>query len=248
MNTRTRPNLLALAGSIAIASGAAFAQNEKPPAKPITPPPSKEKLPPTDKAPAKEPIKPAPAPPTVVQDADFKKLAALAGEWLATTRLWMQPESDPFMSRTQVRNTLILDGHYLQSEATGQMEGRKVHTLAIFAYNAAAKRFEQSWLDSRTTGINQLRGTFDSSTNAITFTGEIEDPATGKVVSDTAVFKFVDDSTYIVEVPAKTRDGTEYIRMETTYRRKNDKDSTEKPVVPVTRPTENTTDKPPTKK
>ena len=153
----------------------------------------------------------------------------------------------------QSKSLILMHGIYgrgrnLQSVARGEMEGRRVHTLSIFAYNAAAKRFEQSWMDNRTTGIVQLRGTFDSAANAITFTGDIEDPATGKVVSDRAVLKFVDDSTYIVEVPAKTRDGTEYIRMETTYKRKKDTASPEKPVEPTTKPADDTKEKPPAKK
>jgi hypothetical protein len=222
--------LSVLAAAALLAAPALAQTDSKQPTKPTTTPSTA----PTGKAPDPS-SKPGAAAPKTTQPANptstaegFQRLAALAGEWNVSIALKMSPEQDPIVSRGTIKNEVIMDGHYLRSDFSGELEGRRVVGMDILTFNSASKKYQESWIDSRSSGLTVSNGTFDSATAGINFTGTFDDPATGKATGTRSVLKFIDSNKYAVETYATGRDGAEYIRMAwTAVRAKGAKSATE---------------------
>jgi hypothetical protein len=75
-------------------------------------------------------------------------LARLVGGWAGTTRIWMQPESEPMESPTQGTIQLILEGRFALFLYQGSVRGESQHGIFTFGYNTMLNRYEASWVDS----------------------------------------------------------------------------------------------------
>src|SRR5262249_25689172 len=147
------------------------------------------------------------------------KLAALAGEWKVVTQTKLSSTMDAVGSYGAAKNTLILDGHYLQSEVTGEGQGRKSAGRPTVADNPAQKKYEWTWIDSKSSAITMGTGALDTPTDSVTFTGAFDDPATGKKTKGSAVLTFKDENKYMIEVHDTGSDGTDFVRVSHTFTR-----------------------------
>lgn len=107
-------------------------------------------------------------------------LASLVGNWKATTKAWMVPDSEPEITSGTSECTMILGGRFLQSKMKGDMGGRPFEGMEVMGYDNLKKKFVSSWVDNMGTGIMMSEGTHDAAAKTLNFNGSFDDPMTGQ--------------------------------------------------------------------
>ena len=148
-----------------------------------------------------------------------KLLAKLEGSWTTRTRSWMEPDKPPMESTGTCEQKLILDGHYLRQEYTGDMMGLPFHGLNLLGYNNHTKKYESVWIDSMSTAIFFFVGTASKDGRIIKQECSYDDPVRGPSVWRT-VTKIKDDNTQELEMFLTPKGGKEEKMMEMTIERK----------------------------
>ena len=81
-----------------------------------------------------------------------KLLAKLEGSWTTKSKGW--EGGKPAMESTGTcEQKVILNGHYLRQEYTGDMMGAPFTGINLLGYNNHTKKFESIWIDSMSTAI-----------------------------------------------------------------------------------------------
>jgi hypothetical protein len=145
-------------------------------------------------------------------------LKKLAGNWDYTMKIWAEPGAEPMESTGKRSAEMILGDRYLQEKYTGTFMGMPFEGHGTTGYDNAQKEYVGTWLDNMGTGIMMSTGSCDGK-GTWTMTGDMADPATGKMVPTRSVTKLVDDNTYIVEMYLKGPDGKEMKMMEMAHKR-----------------------------
>ncbi len=148
-----------------------------------------------------------------------KLLAKLEGSWTTRTKSWSVPDAPPAESTGACERKLILNGHYLQEEYSGDMMGIPFTGISILGYNNHTKKYETTWCDSLSTAIFKFEGTANRAGNIITQECRYDDPARGPAVWRT-VTRVRDDNTVEFEMFLTPRGKKEEKMMEMTYSRK----------------------------
>lgn len=148
-----------------------------------------------------------------------KMLAQCVGEWNTSSKMWMAPGAPPQTTTGTSSVKMILDGRYLQEQASGNMGGVPFSGIATTAYNVQTKKYEGTWVDNMSTAIYHCDGTYDPATKSITMTGTTYDPVSAKEVNTKTVTRFVDDKNHVFEWWAPDASGKMYKSMEITYTR-----------------------------
>lgn len=145
---------------------------------------------------------------------EHQMLASWDGTWTGQVTSWMSPGTPPSMSTMTSVNKMIMGGRYQQSTNTGNFGGMPFEGISTIAFDNARKVFIMTWIDNMGTGIMKTEGTWDASTNSITFTGKMVDPYTYKEVDFREVMKVTDPDHQILEMYGPGPDGKEYKSME----------------------------------
>lgn len=217
--------------SLFLMAGSALAQNNAPaaPAKvePAKVQPTKVKE--TAKEAAKDPNKGGQPDMQAMQEImtkaaavgeHHKFLAAFAGEWEGTAKMWMDPAGTPIESPTSCVSKMEMDGRYLYSHYTGDMMGQKFKGVGIIGYNNTTKEFETSWIDNMGTGVETSTGKCSADGKEFTFTGQMTEPMAGKKIASREVMKWTNADTFVNEFYMPGPDGKEMKAMEITLHRK----------------------------
>ena len=146
----------------------------------------------------------------------FKKME---GTWDAVVKMTMDP-SQP-MTETKSTSTMrtLMDGRYLQEDATSTMMGKPFSGMALMGYDNVAKKYVGSWIDNMGTGIMTSEGTPDASGMTINWTGVSSDPTTGKPAHFRMVSHWTDDDHWTYSMFSKGPAGKEMKVMEIAYTR-----------------------------
>ncbi len=147
-----------------------------------------------------------------------KLLAKLEGSWTTRTRGW-EGGKQVMESTGTCEQNLILDGHYLRQEYTGEMMGAPFTGLNFLGYNNHTKKFESIWIDSMSTAIYFFVGTGSADGRTITQECSYDDPVKGPVVWR-SVTRIKDDNTLEFEMFITPKGGKEEKMMEMTVTRK----------------------------
>lgn len=110
-----------------------------------------------------------------------KKLAAFAGSWDATIRMWMDPTKPPTESKASEEAQWILGGRYLRSSMKSEMMGMPMEGQGIMGYDNFRKLYFLTWIDNFGTGVLTAEGTLDKTGTVITLYGKMDEPTTGEV-------------------------------------------------------------------
>jgi len=148
-----------------------------------------------------------------------KMMAKSVGTWSAAITMWMQPNAAPMNSTGEMKNEMILGGRYLKGTNTGNFMGQPFEGISTTAYDNAKKIFLNNWIDNMGTGMMNLTGTWDASTNSINFSGIMVDPASGKDIPIRETLKFDDDNHQTLDMYANMG-GQEFKTMEIKFTRK----------------------------
>lgn len=148
--------------------------------------------------------------------AEHALLKKYEGAWDATNEMMGMTTKATFHCK------LACNGFWLMSEYKGDFGGGTFTGYEQMGYDTAKKKYVSTWIDSMSTGIMMMEGSFDAATKTITMTGEGPD-MTGKIVRHTGKTTWADDNTFIYTMSAPGPDGKEAQMMKITYKRKTGK-------------------------
>lgn len=151
---------------------------------------------------------------------NHKRLAAFAGEWDGTVKMWMDPAATPMESPTTCVAKMEMDGRYLYSHYTGDMMGQKFTGVGVMGYNNVTKEFESSWIDNMGTGVETSSGKASADGKEITLYGAMTDPTQGKKIKSREILKWTGADSYSMEFYMPGPDGKEVKSMEINFHRK----------------------------
>ncbi len=146
---------------------------------------------------------------------EHKKMAAGAGDWRASTLMWMDPAQPPMTLDAKVNSEMILGDRYMVSHYYGEMSGMPFEGISTMGFDNASKKYVSSWIDNMSTGIMYMDGIWRDDINGIEFKGNGFDPATGKSIPMRQVFIFKDEKTQVMQM-YEVRKGKEMKTMEMT--------------------------------
>jgi hypothetical protein len=148
-----------------------------------------------------------------------KLLANLEGSWTTRTRSWMEPGKPPIESTGTCEQKMVLDGHYLRQEYTGDMMGTPFKGINLLGYDNHAKQYVSVWLDSMSTVIFYFEGTAGADGTTITQECSYDDPVRGPSIWRT-VTRIKDANTVEFAMFLTPKGGKEERMMEMTVARK----------------------------
>ncbi len=150
--------------------------------------------------------------------APHKLLEKLEGSWITKSKGWMEPGKPPMESSGTCEQKMILGGHYLRQEYTGDMMGMPFTGINILGYNNHTKKYESIWIDSMNTAIYFFEGTAGRDGRTITQECRYDDPVRGPSVWR-SVTRIKDDNTQEFEMFLTPKGKKEEKMMEMTVTR-----------------------------
>lgn len=143
-------------------------------------------------------------------------LERMEGNWKATTKWWMGPDTEPQVSEGTMTGKMILGGRFLESIYAGQTPWGEFSGRAIDGFDRIRKKYVGIWMDSMGTMMMNFEGDLegDKRTMLCEFTGPTGQP--GKMKGVTTI---VSDNEYRYESWAETPDGETFQNMEIIYTR-----------------------------
>ena len=148
-------------------------------------------------------------------------LMPLTGTWDYTESFWTSPKAAPEHAMGSVTNDMILDGHYLSSNAMGSLNiGREqisVQGQELIGFDNAKKSLSFFAADTTTTGMTTGSGKFDAKAKVIRETGRFTNPLTGVEQDFRSELTFVDSTHYKRTIFAADKSGRESKLMEIDY-------------------------------
>ncbi len=148
-----------------------------------------------------------------------KLFAKLEGSWTTKNRSWTGPDIPPRESVGTCERKMILNGHYLREDYSGDMMGIPFAGISLTGYNNHTKKYESVWIDSMSTGIFKFEGVASRDGRTITQECRFDDPVRGPAVWR-SVTRIKDDDTLEFEMFITPNGGREEKMMERTVTRK----------------------------
>ncbi len=145
-------------------------------------------------------------------------MSALVGQWVGTFKMWDAPGAPEQTSETRATVRMDMNGRYLRATHESEFMGMPFRGQAIWGYNNLRKQYESIWIDNMSTGIAFSTGTCDRAGKVFTFTGEVDDPMSGKKVRQREVTTVLDSNSWKLEMYKPGPDGKEFKTFEVTYR------------------------------
>jgi hypothetical protein len=150
---------------------------------------------------------------------EHQDLAKMNGDWVYTSKFWMDPNAPAQTSEGTAYCEMLLGGRYQQMTVSGKMMGMDFKGIAVTGFDNAKKVWVSSWIDNFGTGLMYMEGTFDDASKKIVFTGKMVDPMSGKLTDVKQTLKMVDDKNVEMEMFDNSR-GSEFKNMEIKYTKK----------------------------
>jgi hypothetical protein len=151
-----------------------------------------------------------------------KLLSQYVGKWEVSTRMWFEgPGKPPVETKATVEGKWIMDGRFVQEDATSEMMGMPHKSIGVTGYDNIKKKYVISYIDNMTTSICTAEGTLDESGKVMTLFGKFDEPMTGerdKVIK--FVTRLIGPDKRIFEIYDLVGTPDEFKSMEMTYARK----------------------------
>lgn len=150
--------------------------------------------------------------------SEHKLLTSMVGEWEGDITMWMDPSKPENMKGT-TKYESVMDGRYIVGKYSGTMMGMPFNGMDITGYDNALKVYQSVWIDNMGTGIMNLEGTYDKTSNSIVYKGKMVVP-NGSKVDVRQVLKIIDKDHSTFEMFVDMGSG-ETKSMEIKYTRKS---------------------------
>lgn len=146
-----------------------------------------------------------------------KLLAAEAGQWRYSAKMWMGP-GEPTTWKGEEETKFVCDGLFLVTHATGSMMGQPFEGFGATGWNSAKKQYEAVWFDNFGEYLTLSRGTCSKDgkvrTMHATMPGMDGTPTDYRMVNTTK-----DEDTRLFEMFVQTPGRQEFKNMEIRYER-----------------------------
>lgn len=92
-----------------------------------------------------------------LREGAHRSLAAMAGEWSGTFRLWFEADAPPACEAPQC-GTLrsVLGGRFLLHEYTTRFQDEPIEGIALYGYHLSEDAWETAWAESFGTGTQLM--------------------------------------------------------------------------------------------
>jgi hypothetical protein len=148
-----------------------------------------------------------------------KALDALAGNWKAEVKCWMEPGGSPNVSQGTAKASWTLNGRFLEEEFHGEMMGKPFTGRSLMGYDNVKQTFNTVWMSDMQTSMFTSEGKGDNGTKVITLEGKATCPATGlKDIPMKTVFRLISPDKHVFEMFDASK-GENAKTMEITYTR-----------------------------
>jgi hypothetical protein len=144
-----------------------------------------------------------------------KLLAKMEGTWTTRSRGYLEGKPAGDFSVGTCEQKLILDGHYLRQEYTGNMMGTPFTGLNFLGYNNHTKKYESIWIDSLSTAIYFFTGKASADGKTITQECIYDDAVRGQSVWR-SITRIKDNNTVEFEMFITPKGGKQEKMMEMT--------------------------------
>ena len=105
-----------------------------------------------------------------------KKLDVLAGTWNLSVKY---PEESGSDSKGTAEFKWTMDGRFLVETSRTDMGGMTFEWMGWHGYDNHKKQYVSAWVDNFGTGIDSMTGQYDDAKKTLTYTGQVDEPATG---------------------------------------------------------------------
>jgi hypothetical protein len=142
-------------------------------------------------------------------DSPHHFFSRLAGGWVGTSSLWLEPDKianeAPLVGNIQ----LVLDGRFALFLYQSSIEGEPQHGMFTFGFNTTLERFEASWVDSfhNNTAIMFCAGS--PVENGFSILGSYPDPTGGPDWGWRTVIELLDNDHLVITAYNILPDGLE---------------------------------------
>ncbi len=151
---------------------------------------------------------PAPSPPTeeemmaawqayMTPGDEHAAMAAQAGDWTASSKMWHTPDAPPEESTATVRFSMILGGRYQVQEWSGTAMGMPFEGHNILSFDNASGEFTSMWVDSMGTGMFVSKGR-RAADGTLTLRGGMSDGMGNTMPTRTVLTDRADGSVHMV--------------------------------------------------
>lgn len=148
---------------------------------------------------------------------NHKFIAQMEGEWVYTTKMWMDPTKDPEVSQGKATKKMIMGGRYMQENHSGTSFNMPFEGLTLLAYDNVKGKFMSTWIDNMGTGFLISEG--DRKDNAIETFAKQTMPGGGPEIEYRTVITVVDKDHHTMVMYMKGEEG-EMKNLEIEYKRK----------------------------
>lgn len=152
--------------------------------------------------------------------AEHKQLATRAGTWNAVIEMNADPQAAKSKGTSQ--QTMACGGLWLIDDFHADLGGMPFHGHGTTGYDPAKGKYVGSWVDSMSTALMTLEGSYDKAGKVLTMTGMAPGPD-GKPVLHRFVTTHRDAATDVFEMFVVGPDGKDLKVMTITYTRANAK-------------------------
>ena len=152
--------------------------------------------------------------------AGHKKLDPWIGSWTSTMTMWMDPTKDPVKSEGSSELKWVLGGRHVQQTYDGQFMGGPFSGVGYTGYDNYKKKYVATWMDTASTAVLNMSGSFDKAGKVLTMTGKMDDFTTGKVTTMRTRTTMPSNDEMHWEMWSPGPDGKEVKMMEIVYTRK----------------------------
>ena len=146
-------------------------------------------------------------------------LAATAGAWNATIRMWETPDSEPEISEGVLNRAMILGGRVLEERFSSTWMGVPFVGVGHRGYDNVTGTYWSTWIDNMSTAVSALKGNWDETGRRMVMEGMSSDPMAGGEVPMRIESRVEEDGREISEFFKPGPDGKMYRMMKITYRR-----------------------------
>jgi hypothetical protein len=139
--------------------------------------------------------------------AQHKIMAQQEGEWDADITMTIPgPDGKVTTSKSKgVETNRLIGGKWLISDFKGEFFNAPFEGHGQNGYDAKKGKYVATWIDTMSTHIDLMEGTYDEKTKTLTLNADSEEPTSGKPMKLRLETQFKDDG---------TRAFTEYVQME----------------------------------
>jgi hypothetical protein len=155
----------------------------------------------------------------MVPGEQHKHMAAMAGDWTYTGKMWMDPSAPPLETSGNATMTVIMEGRFLKQELKGQFQGVEFQGFGLVGYNNLTKQLQSAWVDNMGTAMLIMTGTCDADGKVFISFGEYKDPTKSEIQKIKAVSTIVGPDDLLDEMFLLLPDGKEIKTMELIYKR-----------------------------